>query len=90
MVYTKLNWFSPKYSVYFFLNIVFKYKIYLTTKQTKQVKKKVIDVCVLLNGFSDLSKYLLDRVSNLYSNSNDDEKHVVCHHTLVSDSFAFP
>lgn len=43
-----------------------------------------------LNGVSDLSKYLLNRVSKLYSNSNDDEKHVVCHHILVSDFFSFP
>lgn len=34
----------------------------------------LIDICVLLNGVSDLSKYLLNRVSNLWSNSYNDEK----------------
>lgn len=48
----------------------------------------VIDSCVLL-GVSDLSKYLLNRISDLWSNSNNEEKSVVCHHRLVSDSFAF-
>lgn len=68
---------------------MFKFKFYLLTKQIKPRFKKWSLISVfLLNGVSDFSKYSIELI--IYGVILIMiKKNVVCHHILLSDSFAF-